>query len=154
MQLLCFSIDDHRYGISSDAVAEIIRAVAITPLPGSPSVIAGVIDVRGTIVPVFNLRARFGLPMREVIPSDCFILVRTPSRVAALHVDRVDELVDADEQALSDGSGDAFKTQVPTAAHIVGAVTLGDGMVLIHDVAAFLSSAESESLEAALAAHR
>lgn len=148
MQLLCFSIDDHRYGITSDAVVEIVRAVAITPLPGSTSVIAGVIDVRGTIVPVFNLRARFGLSARDVSPADCFILARTPSRIAALHVDRVQDLVDVDDPS----AGNAFTAQVPAAQHVVGAATLADGMVLIHDVAAFLSSAETESLESALAA--
>lgn len=152
MQLLCFSIDDDRYAITSSVVVEIIRAVAITPLPGSTPVIAGVIDVRGTVVPVFDLRARFGVPTRDVVPADCFILVRTPTRVAALHVDRVHELLDADEASIAHGSADAFRAQVPTAQHIVGAVTMGDGMVFIHDVASFLSSAESESLESALAA--
>lgn len=152
MQLLCFSIDDHRYGITSDAVVEIVRAVAITPLPGSTSVIAGVIDVRGTIVPVFDLRARFGLPARELSPADCFILARTPSRVAALHVDLVQDLVDVDDRSASADAEHVFTTQVPTAQHIVGAATLADGMVLIHDVAAFLSSTEAESLESALEA--
>lgn len=154
MQLLCFSIDDHRYGITSDVVVEIVRAVAITPLPGSTSVIAGVIDVRGMIVPVFDLRARFGLPVRDVIPADCFILARTASRVAALHVDSVQNLVDVDDRAAGGTVPELseFKAQVPTSHHIVGAATLPDGMVLIHDVAAFLSSAENESLDVALAA--
>jgi purine-binding chemotaxis protein CheW len=111
-----------------------------------------VIDVRGTIVPVFDLRARFGLPARDVSPADCFILARTPSRVAALHVDRVQDLVEVDDRSAAGDAGNAFATQVPTAQHIVGAATLPDGMVLIHDVAAFLSSAEAESLESALAA--
>lgn len=148
MQLLCFSIDEHRYGIPSDVVLEIVRAVAVTSLPGATSVVAGVIDVRGTIVPVFDLRARFGLPTRHVVPADRFILVRTPSRVAAVHVGHVADLVDVDDQSLS---WNDFQTQVPTARYVAGAATLADGLILIHDVATFLSSAEAESLDSALA---
>ncbi len=146
MQLLSFTVDAHQYGIAADAVMEIVRAVAVTPLPGSPSVIEGIIDVRGTIVPVFDLRARFGVPSRAVTPADHFILARTPSRVAALHVDHVHDLVDVDADTIAE-----LGTQVPTASHVAGAVTLADGLVLIHDVTTFLSSAESASLNAALA---
>ena len=145
MRLLCFTIDDHRYGIDSRDVVEIVRAVAITSLPGAPAVIEGVIDVRGSVVPVFDLRARFRLPVRPVVPTDHFVLVRTPSRVAALHVDDVQDLVDVDDRSVS-----ALAQQVPAAQHVVGAVTLADGMVLIHDVATFLSDAESTALTAAL----
>ncbi|MEP6494835.1 MAG: chemotaxis protein CheW [bacterium] len=147
MRLLCFTVDDHRYGIASDVVVEIVRAVAVTPLPGSTSVIAGVIDVRGTIVPVFDLRARFTGTTRAVDPADHFILARTPSRTAALHVDRVQDLVDVEEESAS-----GIQAQVPTAQYLAGAVTLPDGMVFIHDVARFLSSAEADVLESALAA--
>jgi purine-binding chemotaxis protein CheW len=147
MQLLCFTVDEHRYGIASDSVLEIVRAVAITPLPGAPAVIEGVIDVRGVIVPVFDLRARFGQPSRAVTPADHFILAQTPSRVAALHVDHVQDLVDAPARAAG-----GMESQVPTAQHIAGAATLADGMVLIQDVATFLSAAESESFETVLTA--
>src|SRR5471030_1523511 len=101
MRLLSFNLDDHRYGVAAGAVAEIIRAVAITPLPGSPSVVEGIIDVRGAIVPVFDLRARFSLPAKPLETSDRFIIARTALRVAALHVDHVFDLVDVDDHALS-----------------------------------------------------
>ncbi|MEO6878341.1 MAG: chemotaxis protein CheW [Gemmatimonadaceae bacterium] len=147
MRLLGFSLDGHRYGITADTVTEIIRAVAITPLPGSPAVIEGIIDVRGAIVPVFNLRARFALPHKPLEPSDQFVLTRTSARVAALHVDQVADLVDVDDGAVSDPA-----RQVPASPHIAGVATLADGLVLIHDVETFLSHAESETLDAALAA--
>ncbi len=147
MRLLSFSLDGHRYGVPANAVNEIIRAVAITPLPGSPDVIEGIIDVRGAIVPVFNLRARFALPHKPLEPSDQFVLAQTSARVAALHVDQVADLVDVDDGAASDAA-----RQVPHAPHIAGVATLPDGLVLIHDVETFLSHAESETLAAALAA--
>jgi purine-binding chemotaxis protein CheW len=147
MRLLSFALGEHRYGIASTAVAEIIRAVAITPLPGAPAVVEGIIDVRGAIVPVFDLRARFSLPAKPLEPSDQFILARTASRVAALHVDQVVDLVDVDEHTTSDS-----RRQLRGNRHIAGVATLLDGLVLIHDVETFLSQADAETLDSALVA--
>lgn len=145
MRLLLFVIDDVQYAVRSDVVAEIIRAVAVTPLPNAPDVIEGIIDVRGRIVPVFDLRLRFGRRSRPVIPADHFILVRATTRLAALHVDRVLDLIDVD-----DTSVDPLGSQVSAASQVTGVALLPDGMALIHDVDAFLSAAEAVSLDAAL----
>jgi purine-binding chemotaxis protein CheW len=148
VRLLLFTIDDHRYGIAAQAVAEIVRAVAITPLPNAPPVIAGLIDVRGAVIPVFDLRRRFGLPARDVELADHFIIVRASRRMAVLHVDRVLDLVDVDDAAIS-----TLADQLQSPVHVAGVATLDDGLAVIHDVDAFLSRAEEESLEAALAAN-
>ena len=145
MRLVLFTLAGARYGVSADDVVEIVRAVAVTPLAGAPAVVEGLIDVRGSVVPVFDMRARLGLPSRAVDPADHFVLVQTPSRVAALHVERVDELVEVDERQTTDA-----RAQVPSTEHIAGVATLDDGMVFIHDVETFLSRAESESLSAAI----
>ena len=146
MRLLLFVIDDVQYAVRSEAVAEIIRAVAVTPLPNAPPVIEGIIDVRGRIAPVFDLRLRFGRPSRPVAASDHFILVRATTRLAALHVDRVLDLIDID-----DSSVDPIGSQV-SSAHVAGVALLPDGMALIHDVDTFLSAAEAETLDSALEA--
>jgi purine-binding chemotaxis protein CheW len=146
MRLLRFRLDAHQYGIASDAVVEIVRAVAITPLPGAPSVVEGVIDVRGSIVPVFDLRARFSIPPKGLEPSDQFILARTPSRIAALHVDRVEDLVDVDSAAMS-----SLSLSHSDTSYLAGIATLPHGLVLIHDVETFLSRAEADCLATTLA---
>jgi len=149
MRLLLFTIDEYRYGVPAEVVGEIVRAVAVTPLPNAPAVVEGVIDLRGAIVPVFDLRQRFGLPRRDVDPADHFIIVRAPTRTgrrtAALHVDRVLELADVEDNAIQTLAG-----QVQSADHVAGVAALADGLAVIHDVATFLSAAESESLQAAL----
>jgi purine-binding chemotaxis protein CheW len=145
VRLLLFVIDDVQYAVRSEVVAEMIRAVAVTPLPNAPSVIEGIIDVRGRIAPVFDLRLRFGRPSRPVAASDHFILVRATSRLVALHVDRVLDLVDVDDSAV-----DAIGSQLSSVAHVAGVALLPDGMALIHDVDTFLSAAESDTLAAAL----
>jgi purine-binding chemotaxis protein CheW len=147
MRLVLFTLAGARYGVSANDVVEIVRAVAVTPLAGAPLVVKGLIDVRGTIVPVFDLRARLGLESREIDPADHFILVRTPSRVAALHVERVMDLAEVDERDTTDS-----RAQVPSTEQIAGVAILADGMVFIHDVETFLSQVEAEDLASAIEA--
>lgn len=145
MRFLLFTIDSTRYAIAADAVAEMVRAVAVTALPGAPAVIEGIIDVRGSVVPVFDMRVRFGAPRRRVTPEDHFVLVRATGRTVALHVDTVLDLVDIDTNAIA-GAG----AQLPSTQYIAGVALMPDGLALIHDVDTFLSSAERETLEVAL----
>jgi purine-binding chemotaxis protein CheW len=104
-----------------------------------------VIDLRGQLVPVFDLRHRFGLPMRAVEPDDHLIIARTATRVAALQVDRVLHLADVDPTAIADP-----RDHLAGDPRVAGVAMLADGLALITDVDTFLSRAEVESLEAAL----
>lgn len=149
MRLLLFTLDEQRYAVPAESVTEIVRAVAVTPLPNAPGVVEGMIDFRGVVVPVFDLRMRFRLARRAVEPADHFIIVRAASRaasrMAALHVDRVLDLAEVNDVAT-----DALRGQVHSAAHVAGVATLADGLAIIHDVDTFLSQAEADSLDAAM----
>ncbi|MEO8580838.1 MAG: chemotaxis protein CheW [Gemmatimonadales bacterium] len=147
MKFLLFTVDSASYGIAAEAVGEMVRAVAVAPLPGAPAAIAGIIDVRGSIVPVFDMRVRLGASHRAVSPDDHFILVHATGRTAALHVDTVVELVEIDPAAIATASA-----QLPPTPLIAGVALLPSGLTLIHDVDSFLSTAESETLETALTA--
>jgi purine-binding chemotaxis protein CheW len=147
VRLLLFTLDDTRFAIRAEAVHEIVRAVAVTPLPNAPAVVLGIVDVRGTIVPVFDLRRRFGLRTKDVGVADHFILARSAHRTAALHVDTVLDLVEVNDADVAPIGRD-----VPVDHRLAGVATLPDGMALIHDLDAFLSAAERDSLELALAA--
>jgi purine-binding chemotaxis protein CheW len=147
LDILIFSLEKQQYGLRLDNVREIVRAVAVTPLPGAPPAIAGIISIRGTIVPVFDLRVRFGLPARQLGPSEHFIVAVAQSRTAALRVDSTDWLASVDEASLGD-----TRTAVADTKHIEGVALLPDGLVLIHDLDTFLSASESAALDAALLA--
>src|SRR4051812_8789368 len=82
-----FALDTGRYALPLDSVERIVRAAAVTNLPLAPAAILGALDVEGRILPVFDLRERFGLPRRAVSPTDQFILVRGPHRRLVLAVD-------------------------------------------------------------------
>lgn len=130
-----------------DRVREIIRAVAIRQLPEAPSIVAGVINVRGSVVPVLDMRTRFGAPSRAVQPSEHFIIVEAEPLSVALRVDRAVEMAqvdDAEVEKMADVAG--------SAPYVAGVAKMPDGLILIHDPRAFLSEADSIALGAALSA--
>lgn len=144
-EILIFEVAGQRYGAFLADVVEVLRAATISRLPKAPPVIAGVLNVRGTVVPVIDIRIRFGLPEKQLEPADQFIVVRTQQRVAALHVDRaigLFRIMDADVVEARD--------VLPSTAYIVGVAKLPDGLTFIYDLDAFLSQAESEQLAVAL----
>ena len=143
--ILLFNVADRRGAILLDCVEEVLRAVAITPLARAPHLVEGVINVRGDVVPVLNLRARFGLPRRKLSPSDRFILVRTGSRRMALRADSAGTIASIATVDIESA------VAAVTADDVVGVARLNDELALIHDIGRFLSAAEQEDLERALA---
>lgn len=145
-QLLVFCLDEQRYGLPLDMVGRVVRVVDITPLPKAPDVVLGVINVQGRIIPVINLRRRFGRPDRKILLSDVLIVSYTCRRPVALVADSVTGVIDCSEQ-------DIVRPEaiLPAVAYIDGVVKLKDGLILIQDIDKFLSLEEEESLVQALA---
>jgi purine-binding chemotaxis protein CheW len=146
-EVLVFEVAGQRYGLPTVDVRELVRAVAITPLPNAPAVIEGVVNVRGRVLPVLDVRARFRLPAKPLDPSDLFIVASASARGVILRVDRATHLALIDE-----GSFQPPDTLGPSAVYVAGVAKLDDGMVLIHDLTTFLSAAEAASLDEALSA--
>ncbi|MEP6506990.1 MAG: chemotaxis protein CheW [Gemmatimonadales bacterium] len=146
MNIVLIQVRGSRFGIPAASVVELIRAVAVSPLPGAPKVVSGVINVRGSLTAVIDPAVVFGHPEVPVKSSDNFVLVSIPSRTVGLRVESADELVeiaDADIQAAS---------SVSSSAHRLGGVaTLPDGLLVIYDPAKFLDEAEGIALADALA---
>jgi purine-binding chemotaxis protein CheW len=105
VEVLVFEAAGQRYGLEASAVREVVRAVAVTPLPGAPPAVEGVINVRGRVVPVLGARARFGLPAREPGPDDHLIVTDLGGRVVALRVDRALGLARVSPAAVEGGEG-------------------------------------------------
>jgi len=140
-----FTLDGRRFALSLASVEQVVRAVAVTPLPNAPAVITGVIDLHGRVVPVADVRRRFGLPARAIEADDHFLVARTPRRELALWVDAVFGIVPC-------AAGDVVHTQalVPGLEHVSGIAQTPDGLVLIHDLDRFLALDEELSLQGAL----
>jgi purine-binding chemotaxis protein CheW len=129
------------------AVREIVRAVAITPLPGAPAILEGALNVRGELVPVIDVRGRLGLPARALDPDQFIVLLRAGSRTLAVRVDDVDDLVEADASSIA-----RTENLSPALRGLAGLSARPDGVLVIHDPASFVSQAESEAVDAAMAA--
>jgi purine-binding chemotaxis protein CheW len=144
-RLITFTLETQRYALTLSSVDFVVRAVEITPLPKAPAVVLGIINVRGRVIPVVDIRKRFGLPPRELGLSDQLIIAHTPKRPVALVADRVDGVIGIDEREIIGADEVA-----PRTGHVAGVVKLAGGLMLIHDLAGFLSLDEENTLNGAL----
>lgn len=143
--LVVFALDDQRYALHLASVERVVRAVEITPLPKAPEMVTGVLNVRGSVIPVFNMRRRFRLAERAIRLSDQIIIAHAGRRRVALVVDAVLDVADCQEKAFL-----APEEILPDLEYVTGAVKLSDGLVFIHDLATFLSLDEEAALNEAL----
>lgn len=146
LSLVIFSVDGQRYALHLHAVERVVHMVAVTPLPAAPDVVRGVINLAGRVLPVIDLRRRFGLPERDFILSDQLIMAAAGERTVALWVDTATGVVEQPGQEVV--PADAI---VPGLEQVEGVVKLPDGLVLIHDLKRCLSLEEEEKLHQALA---
>jgi purine-binding chemotaxis protein CheW len=89
---LTFQVGPEEYGIEIFKVREIIGMLPITPVPGSPPEMIGVINLRGKVIPVISVRTRFGMPAAEAHPHNVIIVVENRKGEIGLAVDRVAEV--------------------------------------------------------------
>jgi purine-binding chemotaxis protein CheW len=144
--LVVFGLDEQRYALHLAAVERVVLVAETTPLPGAPEIVLGVINVQGRIIPVVDIRRRFRLPEREIRLSDHLIIASTSWRAVALVVDAVAGVIERP-------AGDLIAADriLPNLDYLKGVAKLDDGLILIHDLDAFLSPVEERKLEQALA---
>lgn len=142
---LVFEVAGGRFALAVSGTRRVVPAMAVRELPGAPAIVVGAIDLQGHIVPVVDLRVRFGAAARPLRAADCFIIARAGRREVALWVDRVHGLVELT------GSAFVATTEVlPDLPHVRGLMRGPDGLVLIADLERLLSLEEANQLEAAL----
>jgi purine-binding chemotaxis protein CheW len=147
-QLLVFKLDSRLFALHLAVVDRIVRAVQVTPLPEGPETVLGVVNLKGQVVPTFNLRRRFQMPERDIDPGDQLIIAHTARRPVALIVDAVGEIIERGDQDVI-ASGEIF----PGLDHVEGVAKIEDGIVMIHDLDRFLSLQEEAVLKAAMKHH-
>ena len=91
-QWVTFRLGDEIYGIDVLQVQEVLRIAEISPVPGSPDYVLGIINLRGNVVTVIDARSRFGLPPRENDDASRIIVVDAYEKVVGLLVDNVSEV--------------------------------------------------------------
>ncbi len=97
---LTFALANEEYGVEVLKVQEIIRLLPITPVPEVPAHYRGVINLRGKILPVIDLRTRFGLPIGEATDKSCIVVMRTGGTTRGVIVDRVIEVMKLEDSMI------------------------------------------------------
>lgn len=139
-------LDAVRVALPLAVVERVVQAAALSYLPGAPEIVLGVLELPGRLVPVIDLRCRFGLPPRDLVPSDHILIARTRKRSLALVADAVTGVSTCTEENWVDAA-----QVLPGLALIDGLVRCEDGLLLVHDLERFLSLEEGERLDEALA---
>ena len=145
--VVVFVLEGARYAVPLQATERALRMVAISPLPGAPQMLAGVINLHGRVVPVVDLRRRLGLPPREYGSAAHLLVVKSPRRTLALPADEVLGL-----RAFPKGAVAPSERVTPGLGAVAGIAALPDGLVFIHDLEAFLTADEERGLDQALEA--
>jgi purine-binding chemotaxis protein CheW len=147
-QYLSFSLGDEEYGIDIHRVREIKGWEEVRPLPDTPDYVNGVLDLRGAIVPIIDLRIRFDLQNVEYSSTTVFVVVTVQSDsksfMRGIVVDSVSDVLDVNE----DGIKPAPKLEHAVSnRYISGVVTIGERMVVLLDLDRLFGSDELEKLD-------
>jgi purine-binding chemotaxis protein CheW len=93
LQWVTYRLEDETYGINVMQVQEVLRYTEIAPVPGAPSYVLGIINLRGNVVTVIDTRARFGLMSSEVTDNSRIVIIEAEKQVIGILVDSVAEVV-------------------------------------------------------------
>ena len=140
-----FALDSQRYALPLETVEQVLAMVLVSPLPQAPDMVVGVINFHGVLLPVLDIRSRFGLPPRTWGPQTQLMVVRPGPYRLVLPVDQV--------SGVSRVSVDPIPPEAliyPGVGPLAGIVRLPDGLLFLCDVEAFLSLDEARQLAAAL----
>lgn len=145
IQVACFRLKDDLYAVDIMRIREIIRPQKLTPLPHAPSFIDGIINLRGAVIPVVDLRKRFDMPARDLTISTRLLIVRLAAQTLGLVVDDVTEVITVPVNdikpppAVSDGQ---------IVNHLLGVCLSGDNLVMLLDIDRLLTIKEVSALDA------
>ena len=135
-ELISFAIGDEQYGVDIMAVREIKEWSNVTRLPDQPDYIRGVLNLRGVIVPIIDLRCRFGQGVTKSTPMHIIIIVQIEGRQIGLLADRVLDIVSFDASQIQPVPRIAEASRIDFLA---GLVTVDGTMIALIDLPNLLS---------------
>ncbi len=143
-QLVVFVMENEEFACSINNVREVLKMIRVTPLPRSLDFVEGVINMRGEVIPVIDLRKRFGLPEAERTDENRIIIVEVEDRMVGLIVDSVREVLSLSDQHIQEAPSQVAggKTDL-----IKGVGKADDRMLIILDLSRILTSEEQIALD-------
>ncbi len=145
LQMVSFVLNEEEFGVDILKVQEIIRIVELTRVPNAPHFVEGVINLRGRIVPVIDLRKRFGLPQNEFDKNSRIVIVAVNNLVVGFLVDKVKEVLRVPKAVIEP------PPEITSTIHtdyIIGVAKLDDRLLIVLDLERILAPSEQNELEA------
>lgn len=137
-QYVVFEIDDESFALDIEKVKEIIKPIEIAKVPNVPEFIEGMINMRGKIHAVVNVRSKFKIPKKEFDEGTKIILVNLNSMLAGIIVDGVSEIIRAEDGEISDVPDLITKAN---PEYIKGVIKKEEKMFIILDIDRVIDSA-------------
>lgn len=141
---LTFFLGEEQYGIAIDRIKEIIAIMKVTNVPKTPAYMRGVINLRGSIIPVVDTRLRFGMETKEEDMHTAIVIVEVDKVNVGFIVDRVEEVASIDSANLSEPP--KFGNNIDTD-FICSMAQMEENVVMILDVLKLFEADELISLE-------
>jgi purine-binding chemotaxis protein CheW len=145
---LTFTLDDEEYGIGILKIKEIIGMMSITPVPQTPEYVKGVINLRGKVIPVVDLRLRFGMDTIDYTERTCIIVVEISGQAGTVQigivVDSVSEVLNIKADEIEDTP--TFGTKLNTD-YILGMAKMDGSVKILLDIDKVLGRDELELLK-------
>lgn len=145
VQVIVFALGEERYGVDISQVKEIIRPTTITRIPNAPEFIEGVVNLRGQITTIINLRTRFGKETKETDSETRIIVVEYENAVIGMIVDTVNEV-----KYLSSKNIDELPSIITSrddSKFLTGVGKLDDGLLTLMDLDKVFSEEEIEGMQ-------
>lgn len=143
-QLVVFNLAEENYGVDISAVEGIIKMQAITKVPKAPDFVEGITNLRGEVMPVIDLRKRFGLPTKEEDKETRIIHVEMEDVRVGMLVDAVTEVLRVSEDDIEPPS--PMVTTVDSA-FITGIAKVDERLIILVDLGQVLSTEERANLQ-------
>ena len=143
-EVLVFVIGKEEYGVDILKVQEIRGYEKVTAIPAAPAYLKGVVNLRGVIVPVVDMRVKFGMADPSYDSFTVVVILRLASRVIGIVVDAVSDVA---QLAASDVKEAPRLGAGVDSSFLIGVATQGDRMILLLDIEKFLSSGELSLLD-------
>ena len=144
VQIVSFALGKEEYGVDIAQVQEINRMVAITHVPRAPHFMEGVINLRGQLIPIIDLRTRFGMPRAEQTKNTRIVVTEIGGKRVGMVVDSVSEVLRVPSEQIEDAPD--MITGVDTE-YIRGVGKLGDRLIILLDLGRVISGEEKHDLE-------
>jgi purine-binding chemotaxis protein CheW len=144
LHVVTFALGGEEYGVEIAQVQEINRMVTITAVPRTPEFVEGVINLRGRLIPIVDLRSRFGMERSERDKQTRIVVTEIANRRVGMVVDSVSEVLRIPVEKI-----EAAPELVSSAEtqYIRGVGSVGDRLIILIDLGTVVSNAEKQQLE-------